>query len=94
MRFMRAGQSGGAMQNLPLSTPPLLPPAAPTAPTKTDRRNRATLKLLFIAALVLLLQWPLHLVNALQQERRETREINRHFRDNMRLWRTTGKDDA
>jgi inner membrane protein involved in colicin E2 resistance len=73
MRFMRAGQSGGAMQNLPLSTPPLLPPAAPTAPTKTDRRNRATLKLLFIAALVLLLQWPLHLVNALQQERRETR---------------------
>lgn len=73
MRFMRAAQSGGAMQNLPLATPPVLPPAASTAPTKTDRRNRATLKLLFIAALVLLLQWPLHWVNALQQERRETR---------------------
>ena len=57
----------------PPATPPLLPPAAPTAPTKTDRRNRATLKLLFIAAPVLLLQWPLHWVNGLQQERRETR---------------------
>lgn len=41
--------------------------------TKSDRRNRATLKLLFIAALVLLLQVPLQLVNSLQQERRETR---------------------
>lgn len=41
--------------------------------TKSDRRNRATLKLLFIAALVLLLQLPLQLVNSLQQERRETR---------------------
>ena len=61
------------MHRTPPATPPLLPPAAPTAPTKTDRRNRATLKLLFIAALVLLLQWPLHWVNALQQERRETR---------------------
>lgn len=61
------------MHRTPPATPPLLPPAAPTAPTKTDRRNRATLKLLFIAALVLLLQWPLHWVNALQEERRETR---------------------
>lgn len=47
--------------------------AAPPPPTKTDRRNRATIKLLFIAALVLLLQLPLQLVNSLQQERRETR---------------------
>ena len=61
------------MHRTPPATPPLLPPAAPTAPTKTDRRNRATLKLLFIAALVLSLQWPLHWVNALQKERRETR---------------------
>lgn len=51
------------------------PPEAPLAlpPTKTDRRNRATLKLLFIAALVLLLQLPLQLVSSLQQERRATR---------------------
>lgn len=56
-------------------TPPTLPAPlpAPAAPNKTDRRNRATLKLLFIAALVLLLQLPLQLVNALQQERRATR---------------------
>ncbi len=41
----------------------------PCLPTKTDRRNAATLKLLFIAALVLLLQIPLQFVNALRQER-------------------------
>ena len=46
-----------------------LPPAPPPLPTKFDRRNAATLKLLFIAGLVLLLQVPLHLVNALRQER-------------------------
>lgn len=46
------------------TTPPVLPP------TRTDRRNAVTLKLLFIAGLVLLLQIPLHLVNALRQERR------------------------
>lgn len=55
------------------TTPPVLPLTATTAPTKTDRRNRATIKLLFIAGLVLLLQLPLQLVNSLQQERRETR---------------------
>ncbi|MEO7413421.1 MAG: inner membrane CreD family protein [Opitutaceae bacterium] len=38
---------------------------------KTDRANAITLKLLFIAGLVLLLQAPLHLVNQLQQERRQ-----------------------
>ncbi|MCX6954658.1 MAG: inner membrane CreD family protein [Verrucomicrobia bacterium] len=54
-------------------TPPELPPVPGLRPTKTDRRNRATLKLLFIAALVLLLQLPLHLVSSLQQERRTTR---------------------
>ncbi len=60
------------MQNTPPSTPPLLPPVASPAPNKTARRNRATLKLLLIAALVLLLQLPLQLVNSLQQERRAT----------------------
>lgn len=60
------------MNTTPPTTP--LPHTLPAlAPTKTDRRNRATLKLLFIAALVLLLQIPLQLVNALQQERRATR---------------------
>jgi inner membrane protein involved in colicin E2 resistance len=56
------------------TTPPNIPTqvASPTA-NKTTRRNRATFKLLFIAALVLLLQMPLQLVNSLQQERRETR---------------------
>lgn len=39
-------------------------------PAKFVRRNKATLKLLFIAFLVLVLQAPLHLVNALQWERR------------------------
>jgi inner membrane protein len=38
-------------------------------PAKFIHRNHATLKLLFIAVLVLLLQAPLHLVNNLQQER-------------------------
>lgn len=48
--------------------------AAPaSALTKIERRNRATIKLLFIAALVLLLQIPLQFVNGLQQERRATR---------------------
>lgn len=46
------------------TTPPALPP------TRVDRRNAVTLKLLFIAGLVLLLQVPLHLVNALREERR------------------------
>lgn len=53
---------------------PLAPdvPPPPLPPTKTDRRNRVTLKLVFIAALVLVLQLPLQLVNSLQQERRAT----------------------
>lgn len=50
-----------------MQTPPMLP----TPRAKTDRANTFTLKLLFIAALVLLLQAPLHLVNELQQERRQ-----------------------
>src|SRR5438046_571962 len=48
------------------SVPPLLPER-----NKIDRRNAVTLKLLFIAALVLFLQVPLHLVNSLRQERSE-----------------------
>ena len=50
--------------------PPVLPPSAPTP----NRRNAVTLKLLFIAALVLLLQLPLSLVNNLRQERAGNRE--------------------
>jgi inner membrane protein len=47
------------------------PPVLPVTRSKTDRANAITLKLLFVAALVLLLQAPLHLVNQLQQERRQ-----------------------
>lgn len=50
-----------------MQQPPVLSPVRP----KTDRCNAITLKLLLIAALVLLLQAPLHLVNQLQQERRQ-----------------------
>ena len=50
--------------------PPLIHPAAPTV----NRRHTVTLKLLFIAALVLLLQLPLSLVNNLRQERAANRE--------------------
>lgn len=46
-------------------------PVPPVPRPKTDRANAITLKMLFIAALVLLLQAPLHLVNQLQQERRQ-----------------------
>jgi inner membrane protein len=47
------------------------PPVLSAVPPKADRANAITLKLLFIAGLVLLLQAPLHLVNQLQQERRQ-----------------------
>ena len=43
---------------------PVLPARA-----RIDRRNAVTLKLLFIAGLVLLLHLPLHLLNGLQEER-------------------------
>jgi inner membrane protein involved in colicin E2 resistance len=49
-----------------------IPPALPER-NKIDRRNAVTLKLLFIAGLVLLLQLPLHLVNSLRHERNENR---------------------
>jgi inner membrane protein involved in colicin E2 resistance len=52
--------------NQEMPTPPALP-----VPNKIDRRNAVTLKVLFIAGLVLLLQAPLHLLNALRQERNE-----------------------
>jgi inner membrane protein involved in colicin E2 resistance len=52
-----------------METPPTLVPRS-----KYDRRNAVTLKLLFIAALVLLLHVPLHLVNALRQERTQNLE--------------------
>jgi inner membrane protein involved in colicin E2 resistance len=47
-----------------MPTPPVLP-----EPARIQRRNAVTLKLLFIAGLVLVLLVPLHLVNALRQER-------------------------
>jgi inner membrane protein involved in colicin E2 resistance len=46
-------------------------PYLPIPRRKAERANAITLKLLFIAGLVLLLQAPLHLVNKLQQERRK-----------------------
>lgn len=46
-------------------------PSLSVAPNKIDRRNAVTLKVLFIAGLVLLLQAPLHLLNSLRQERSE-----------------------
>lgn len=49
-----------------LASPPVLP-------AKKNRWNTVTLKLLFIAALVLLLQLPLGLINSLRQERSELR---------------------
>lgn len=50
-------------------TPPPVIAQPQVIPNKTDGRNRAPLKLLFIAVLVLVLQAPLHLVNNLRQER-------------------------
>lgn len=50
--------------------PPVITSPAPTP----NRRHTVTLKLLFIAALVLLLQLPLGLVNNLRQERASNRE--------------------
>lgn len=56
--------------------PPLLSaselPGAPTSASR--RRNNVTIKLFFIAALVLLLQLPLSLINQLRQERSGNRE--------------------
>ena len=54
-----------------IAQPPFIPPApVPGMPSATARRrNVVTLKLLFIAALVLLLQLPLGLINTLRQER-------------------------
>ena len=59
--------------------PPLIPhPAAPDLPPSVPapasrRRNSVTVKLLFIAGLVLLLQLPLRLINELRQERSDNR---------------------
>jgi len=50
--------------------PPVISPPAPTA----NRRSAVTIKLLFIAALVLLLHIPLSLINDLRQERARNRE--------------------
>lgn len=49
------------------------PPSLSAHRHRIDRRNTVTLKLLFIAGLVLVLQFPLHLVNGLRQERVENR---------------------
>ncbi len=52
---------------------PTLPDSAPTR-TRIDRRNAVTLKLVFIAVLVVVLLLPLHLVNGLREERRANLE--------------------
>lgn len=52
--------------------PPVINPSVPRR-----RSNTVTLKLLFIAALVLLLQLPLSLINGLRQERAANREAAR-----------------
>ena len=49
------------------------PPVIPTR-ARVARRNAVTLKLLFIAGLVLLLHVPLHLVNGLREERSKNHE--------------------
>jgi inner membrane protein len=58
------------------------------------RRNTVTLKLLFIAALVLLLQLPLSLVNSLRQERSNNREAahDRQTEAEQMGKRTSGRD--
>ena len=60
---MRAAHSGW------MEPPPIIP-----ARLRIARRNAVTLKLLFIAGLVLLLHVPLHLVNGLREERSKTHE--------------------
>jgi inner membrane protein involved in colicin E2 resistance len=55
--------------------PPVLPPSPSIPPAPAPRRRGlVTLKLLFIAALVLLLQLPLGMINELRQERSKNRE--------------------
>ena len=59
--------------------PPVLPsaPASAGEPVPTpapNRRNTVTFKLLFIAALVVILHLPLHLINQLRLERSQNRE--------------------
>lgn len=67
MAFMQRGQSGGMDSTQPTQTfAPLVNPAQAAA---TRRRNAVTIKLLFIAGLVLLLQVPLNLINNLREER-------------------------
>src|SRR5438067_1805155 len=58
------------------ANPDVLAAALPSVATtqKYERRNAATIKLLLIAALVVLLQIPLYLVNNLRTERSDNRE--------------------
>lgn len=50
------------------------PTPPPVLAAKYSRRHATTLKLLFIAGLILVLQIPVHLVNELRVQRRQTRE--------------------
>lgn len=59
--------------------PPVIAPPVP------NRRNTVTLKLLFIAALVLLLQLPLSLVNDLRKERSDNREAAHERRGDQQV---------
>lgn len=59
--------------------PPVLPAAPvlagqPVSNPAPTRRNTVTIKLLFIAALVVILHLPLHLINQLREERSQNRE--------------------
>lgn len=56
-----------------------LPPPVLPLTRRIDRRNAVTLKLLFIAGLVLVLQGPLYLVNSLRQERSDNRSRAFHL---------------
>ncbi len=49
--------------------PAIPPPVSPAQTAATRRRNAVTIKLLFIAGLVLLLQLPLRFVSELREER-------------------------
>src|SRR2546430_3936235 len=50
------------------------PTPPPVPASKYALRNATTLKLIFIAGLILVLQIPVHLVNELRVQRRATRE--------------------
>src|SRR6187551_1340239 len=73
--FILASRRPGRMWGMDTAQPPQISaPVIPGVPSETTRRRSVvTLKLLFIVALVLLLQLPLGLINTLRQERSSNR---------------------